>query len=106
MEEVLFFSCVKKLKIGLQRYYFFFICERKKLEKLIKGVFTHAGAIAFTRISFPERSLTASAEDTLLRIVAIDKMAAEKGIELSEESAAALEDQALAEAARENGLKF
>lgn len=46
---------------------------------------------------------TASAEDTLLRIAAIEKMAAEKGIELSEESAAALEDKALAEAALGEG---
>ena len=40
---------------------------------------------------------TAAAEDTILRIAAIEKMAAEKGIELSAESQAALEDQALAE---------
>ena len=39
----------------------------------------------------------AAAEDTILRIAAIEKMAAEKGIELSAESQAALEDQALAE---------
>lgn len=38
----------------------------------------------------------AAAEDTLLRVIAIDKMAADKGVELSEESKAALEDEALA----------
>lgn len=39
-----------------------------------------------------------STEDTLLRFAAIEKLAAEKGVELSEESLAQLEDQALAEA--------
>ena len=40
-----------------------------------------------------------AAEDTLLRIYAIEKLAADKGVVLSDESLAALEDQALAEAA-------
>lgn len=40
----------------------------------------------------------ATAEDTLLRFAAIEKLAEEKGVELSEASLAELEDQALAEA--------
>lgn len=40
----------------------------------------------------------ANAEDTILRIAAIEKLAADKGVEASEETLAALEDQALAEA--------
>lgn len=48
----------------------------------------------------------AAAEETLLRIVAIEKMAADKGVELSEESIAELEDQALADAALGEGASM
>ena len=48
----------------------------------------------------------ASAEDTLLRFAAIEKMAAEKGVSLSEESLAALEDKALAEAVIGEGAEL
>lgn len=46
---------------------------------------------------------TSAAEETLVRIICIEQMAAEKGIELSEESLAALEDKALAEAVAGEG---
>ena len=47
-----------------------------------------------------------SAEDTLLRFAAIEKLAEEKGVELSEESLASLEDEALAAAVLGEGAEI
>ena len=102
-DEIVMTVCGKDISWG--EYYTWFYMNGKQVESYFEQMAMYYGVAADWTGSTGDGLGTTyaqlpalSTEDTLQRFAAVEKLAAEKGIALSDESLAQLEDQALAEA--------